>query len=218
MPFSTYDELQASAVDFMKRAGQLGNAPDWITLAEAKLNRKLGPVETNASRTGTVDSRSLDISALAVVEPIALFIAAPSSANEVPLQKQAAADIPYSDISGQPSVWGMDSESSIKFDRPCDQAYAFRFRFRERFALSDSVPSNWLLDNHPDVYLAAVMMWGAGYNEAWENGQIWKQALVEGIDEVQQQISVINKGTLRVDPALTVMGSSRRLGFYTGAE
>lgn len=202
MPFTTYAELQSTALDYMKRAGQSGKAADWVTLAEAKLNRKLGPVETNASRTGTVDSRSIDVSALSIVEPVALWVALPDSEDEVLVQPQAPANIAYIETSGQPQQWCMDSTSTIKLDRPCDMAYAFRFRFQQRFALSDAAPSNWLLENHPDVYLAAVMMWGAGYNEAWANGQIWKQILDEGINEVSSTIAQSRRGTLRVDPAL----------------
>lgn len=209
MAFDTYDDLKAAAIDWMKRAGQSGKASDWVTLAEARLNRKLGPVETNATRTGTVGSRSISLSGLVIVQPIALFIAEPASEDEVELQVQAAANLPYSDISGRPAQWCVDTSTSIKFDRPCDQQYAFRFRFRERFALSEDAPSNWLLTNHPDVYLAAVMMWGAGYNEAWANGSIWKQQLDEGINEVADLIAESNRGTLRVDPALAMIGSRR---------
>lgn len=206
MSLGTYDELQAATVDWMKRAGQLGNAPDWVSLAEAKLNRELGPVETDASRTGTLDSRNISISALSIVEPLSLWVMAPDSLKEREVQRQAPANMAYSDYSGAPGQWVMDSETNIKLDRPCDQEYAFRFRFKQRFALSDAAPTNWLLTNHPDIYLAACLMWGAGYNESWSNGQIWKSILDEGIPAVKNVIAQQKRGTLRVDPGLMPVG------------
>lgn len=215
MALANYTDLQASALDWMERAGQTGQAVDWIALAEAKLNRKLGPVETDASRTGTVDSRSISISALTVVEPIALFIADPSGSSERELQQQAAATMSYDDNSGRPSQWAMDSATNLKLDRPCDQAYSFRFRFRERFALSGSVTTNWLLTNHPDVYLAATLMWGAGYNQDWPNGAVWKGILDDGLEEVGNIIAETRRGVLRADPALAAIGNRGR--FYDGS-
>ena len=70
MALSTYDELKASIASWMERSDMTTVIVDCVTLAEARLNRELGPVETDASLTGTVDSRSLDISALSMVEPI----------------------------------------------------------------------------------------------------------------------------------------------------
>src|SRR4051812_41076781 len=116
MALSTNAELQASVLDWMKRAGQSGKVADWLTLAEARLNRELGPVETDASRTGTVDSRAISISALSVVEPIELWIADPGTEDERELQPTAPANMAYIETSGPPSRWCMDSTTNIKLD------------------------------------------------------------------------------------------------------
>lgn len=205
MTIRSYTDLKTKAASWLRRSGNtayVAEVPDFITLAEARLNRELGPVETDASRTGTIDSRAISISALSVVEPIALWVSDPGGGPEREVQKQAPANMAYIDSSGRPSQWCMDSTTNIKLDRPCDIAYSFRFRFRERFALSDSVTTNWLLENHPDVYLAATLMWGAGYLESWNNGGTFKAMLDEGLRSVQRTLSRQRRGTLRVDPAL----------------
>jgi hypothetical protein len=210
MALDNYSDLQASALDWMERAGQSGKAPDWIKLAEAKLNRKLGAVEVEATLSSVAASRLIDISSLSMVEPIALFIAPPSE-DEREIQPQANGTYPLAEITeSQPRIYSIVG-SDIQFDRIVDQVYPFRFIYRERFALSDAVPTNWLLTNHPDVYLAATLMWGAGYNQDWQNGPVWKSMLDEAIPEIQHTISKNKRGMLRVDRAITMVN---RRWFY----
>lgn len=209
MALANYTDLQATAVDWMTRAGQIGKAPDWIALAEARLNRELSPVETDAALVGVPTSRAIDISALSIVKPVSLWISPTGGGDEVPMQPQAAGTMTYVDTTGQPRQWAMDGQDNIKFDRPCDQAYAFRFRYVERFSLA-TTSTNWLLTDHPDLYLAATLMWGAGYNEDWNNGATWKSVLDEGMVSVRSLIAQGRRGTLRVDPALSSVGSWRR--------
>jgi hypothetical protein len=216
MALSTYAELKTSVASWLERSDMTAVIVDCVTLAEARLNRELGPVETNASRTGTVDSRSISISALSIVEPLSLWIAAPGSEDERELQMQAPANMAYADTSGPPMQWCMDSDTNIKLDRPCDQEYAFRFRFRERFALSDSSTTNWLLTNHPDIYLAACLMWGAGYQESFSSGGVWKSILDEQVPAVARTLAKQRKGTLRVDPGLAGLGRRSTFNYTTG--
>jgi hypothetical protein len=209
MALATYADLKTKAASWLRRSGNatfVAEVPDFIALAEARLNRELGPVETDASLTATVDSRSVSLSGLSIVEPLALFLADPGDTNEREVQKQPAAALPYVDSSGRPGQWAMDSVTTIEFDRPADMAYALRFHYRQRFALSDSATTNWLLTNHPDLYLAATLMWGAGYMESWQNGATFKSMLDEGLASVQRTLSRQKRGTLRVDPALVRIG------------
>ena len=208
MALATYSDLQTSVLDWMERNDQTGKVADWITLGEARLNRELGPVETNASLTGVVDSRALDLSSLSLVEPISLFCAEPSSEDERPVKPISPAKMSYFDTSGRPSEWTLDTYASIKLNRPCDLAYAFRLRYRERFALSELVPTNWLLTNHPDVYLAATIVWGNGYNQDYSGAATWKVILDEAIPSIKSQLARSRKGELKVDPALTRRGGS----------
>ena len=211
MPLSNKQELEASILSWMERPDLAGQTSDWIALAEARLNRELGPVETDASRTGTIGSRAISISALAVVQPIALWVESEDFPGEREVQMTAAANMAYGDTNGPPSQWCMDSTTNIKLDRPCDQQYSFRFRFRQRFALSGDTDTNWLLTNHPDIYLAAALMWGAGYNEDWNNGSVWKAVLDEGIPNVRNSLAQQRRGTLRVDPMFQAAGRRTRL-------
>lgn len=216
MALSNYSELQASIAGWMERSDMTAVIADCITLAEARLNRELGPVETDASLTGTVDSRALDISALSLVEPLQLWVAEPGSEDERRVDPQSSANMAYLDTSGPPRQWVMASTSALKLDRPCDQAYAFRFHYRQRFALSDSATTNWLLTNHPDIYLAACLMWGAGYQEAFPNGAVWKSILDEQLPAVAHTLAKQRKGTLRVDPGLADIGRRSTFNYTTG--
>lgn len=211
MALDNYADLQASVLDWMERNGQTGKVADWIKLAEARLNRELGVVETDATITGTVGSRSIDVSSLAMVQPVALFLAETGQTEEL-LTPKADGTFEYLSESRRPRIWSIDG-TNIDFDSLLDQAYPFRFRYRQRFALSDTSPTNWLLTNHPDVYLAATLMWGAGYNQDWQNGAVWKQTLEQTIPEIKNQIAQLKRATATVDVALTYPGRSWRYGY-----
>ena len=213
MALANYTDLQATALDWMTRAGSAAHvaaAPDWITLAEARLNRELGAVETDATLTGVLGSRRIDISAVSIVQPVALFLA-PSGSDEQLLTPKADGTFVYLNDSGRPRFWAIDG-TNIDFDCPLDEAYPFRLRYRQRFNLATS-STNWLLTNHPDVYLAATLMWGAGYNEDWTNGAVWRGILETEIPSVRNSIAQSKRGTATVDAALTYPGRTWRYGW-----
>jgi hypothetical protein len=209
MAISTYSELQTAANNYAEAANAAARLQEFIALGEAKLNRRLGPVETDTTLTGVANSRRIDISSLSIVQPLALFLAETGN-DEVRVHFKTDGTFPYLSASGRPAYAAFDvSTTYIDFDRPLSSAYPFRFRYRQRFALSDAVPTNWLLTNHPDVYLAATMMWGAGYREDLSMGQVWKTLLDEAIPEIQHTIAQSKRGTLTVDPALAGIGGGR---------
>lgn len=201
MAISTFAELKTAIADWMARSDVSGSAADFITLAEGRLNRELNPVETDTTLTGTLNSRRIDISSLSLVAPIALFLV---DGDEIELTQRSDGTFPYDDTSGQPSLWALDG-TNIDFDRPLDEAYSFRFRYWGRFALSDAAPTNWLLTNHPDIYLAATIVWGGAYIEDMNKIAFYKGILDEGIPSVRSVIARKKRGMLTVDPALHAM-------------
>jgi hypothetical protein len=100
----------------------------------------------------------------------------------------------------------MDSTSYVDFDCPLDAAYTFRFRIKQRYALSDSATTNWLLTYHPDIYLAASILWGGGFTRDLETASGFKSLLDEGIPEVRRVIAEMNRSELTVDAALQPAG------------
>lgn len=205
MAISTYAELQSAVEDWLARSDLSGSAVDFITLAEARLNRIIPAVETDVTLTGTLDSRRIDVSANSVHSPIALFLVDPSSSDEYQLLQRSDGTFPYLDTSDRPRMWAMDSTSYIDFDCPLDQAYTFRFRIRQRYALSVSATTNWLLTNHPDVYLNATLLWAGIYTRDGEHAMAMRALLDDAIKEVRNAITELNRSVLTVDTGLQVV-------------
>ncbi len=206
MALANYTDLQGQVTNWMANSGLSGQAADFITLAEATLNRELKPVIADVTLTGVIDSRRIDISASSVVTPIALFFAE-TGYDEEPILKQQDGTFAYLAESGRPSVWASDDNANyIDFDRPLDQEYPFRLRCRQRFALSDSQPTNWLLTNHPDVYLAAVLVWSGMYKRNSDIPANMSAVLQTGIPAVRNIIAQQNRAPLTVDSALISAG------------
>ncbi len=213
MALSTYAQLQTAVGNWMARGDLSGEAADFITLGEARLNREIPAVETDVTITGTLNSRRIDVSANSVVSPIALFLVE-ANGDEIEIVQRSDGSFPYSSTSDQPRFWAMDG-TNIDFDCPLDSAYTFRFRIRQRFSLSDASPTNWLLTNHPDIYLAATLMWGGVFTQDSTYGTTFLQVLKEGVPQVQNIIAEQSRGILTVDPALSQFG---RGAYYDGSE
>ncbi|TPN03813.1 hypothetical protein FJ973_29665 [Mesorhizobium sp. B2-1-3] len=205
MALDNYDDLLASITDWMARSDLSGEAGDFIALGEARLNRELTPVELDTTLTGVVDSRVIDIAALSMAAPVALFLSDGIIPAEMELTQKADGTFPYQTISMRPRYWAIDG-TNIDFNCPLDQAYSFRFRFQQRFKLSETAPTNWLLTNHPDVYLAASLVWGGLFIQASPYAAQFQAVLNSGIPEVRHYIAQQNRAIATVDPALLRVG------------
>lgn len=209
MPITDYSELKSAVTTWLTRGDVAGEAADFISLAEAALNRELGPVDTNTILTGTLGLRRISVTDLNVVEPNALFLAE-TGVDEVALTAKQKGTFPYRVDNGYPRFWSISSQATaIDFDCPLDQAYPFNFYYRQRFALSDAAPTNWLLTNHPDLYLAAVLIWGGVFIQDNETTARWASVLNSALPSVKNSLAQSKRSTLTVDPALML---GRRYG------
>lgn len=205
MTISTYSELKAAVADWMARSDISGNVADFITLAEARLNRLLGPVGTTAILTGSIGAQSVDISSLAVQEPQNVYVR--EGETEYFLVPRALGTYSTTTIQGRPTIWASEGDTLV-FDRPLISAYSFRFVYLGRFALSDVAPTNEFLTNHPDLYLAASIVWGSAYVKD-QAGGVWKQMLDEFTAEVARDNARRKRSQLTVDPGLGSIGRYR---------
>ncbi|WP_162651557.1 hypothetical protein [Lentilitoribacter sp. Alg239-R112] len=206
MPISNYTELKTAITEWMDREDLSGSAADFISLAEARLNRRLKSFEVDTVLSGADGSQSIDISSLSLSEPVALYCTTHNDEYEILLK--APGTIAYRDAAGSPEFYVIDGDN-IEFNRPQSGAQTYRFVYHERYALSDAAPTNWLLTNHPDVYLAASIVWGNVYIANVQSALLFKQTLDEFIKETRNYLSQNKRGIRSVDDALLANGANR---------
>lgn len=162
----SYATLQTALQEMRERSDTAftNQLTTFIALAEAKLNRlvRVRPAEVNdTSLTGTASSRFITLPS-DFMEPVALWLT--SSSQYRLLRPYAAGSMTLSTTNGTPDAWAIDG-TTIQLDVPCDSAHTFVFRYRKKlFDLATTSP-NFLLTNHPDVYLFACLMEACD----WEN-------------------------------------------------
>lgn len=155
MAITTYAQLQAAAANWLVRGDLAARIPEFITLAEARLNRLLRTrlSETEVALTTVVGARKLALPA-GFTEPLRLWLESEEGRRELPFLE--AGLMGASSLRGAPGAWTVDG-GFIGFDRPCDEAYGLTLRMLKAFSLSDASPTNALLSDAPDVYLFATL-------------------------------------------------------------
>jgi hypothetical protein len=155
MAISTYAELQTAAATWLIRNDLTARIPEFISLAEARLNRvlRMRRAEAEASLTATPASRSITLPTT-FAEPLNLWIS--RDGDRVAMEFREPVLMEAESESGEPRLWGIDG-TSLVFERPCDSAYSFVLRYLAKFALSDASPTNALLTDAPDAYLFATL-------------------------------------------------------------
>jgi hypothetical protein len=181
----TYSQLQTKIGTFLNRSDLTASIPDFITLAEAKMNRRLDcrqmveiatislTGETYAVPTGFAGVKSFRLN----TDPVqALEYRNAEEFDDVRLDAYAA--------TGRPTYFTV-SGSSFYFSPAPDSTYSARLRYRKKIpSLSDTVTTNWLIEEHPDAYLYGALMHSAPFLMADERLSVWGALYESAISEI----------------------------------
>lgn len=210
-----YASLQTAVADYLNRTDLTARIPDFIGLAEVWMMRKLRLrlLETDAALTGTVGSRTIALPA-DYREPLNLWWNNGVDRESLRFVSPVLIDVWVE--SSRPYQWAIDG-TNIAFERPCDQAYSYTFRYRQKLALSDAVPTNVLLTQYPDIYLAACLVEAAPYMKDPEALQMWldKRGHLEH-DIREEEDRQKSLATLSTEPSMLIGRRGRGFNILRG--
>jgi hypothetical protein len=215
MAISTNAELLTALDNWTKRTlGSRGQ--ECISLCESRLNRLLSGMQTevdSSTLTGTLGSRLVSISGLTrFVAPIALFLTTNSYERKV-LRPFVPGTETQSTTNGTPSAWAING-TNIELDVPCDSAHTFILRYWQGLAVAGG--ANWVITNHPDVYLFGSLVEATSlFKDLDEMRPLWEQRFMQAVEEVKEKEARSKAiAPLTVDSAL--VGGRAYFDYTTG--
>jgi len=202
MALSTYSDLKTSVADWLRRSDLTSAVPDFITLAEAQMNRQLRVRPMMARVTATIsDEYSATPSDLIEVRSITL-------AGE-PLQYRTpmAMDLLASQDTAatQPTDYSVVG-SELRYYPAPDTSYSAALLYWQRIpALSASNTTNWVLTNHPDAYLYGALVQSAPYLRADDRLAVWGGLFTQALADIKTHY---RDGPAKLRSDIPVMGRS----------
>lgn len=178
MSISNYADLQSAIADWLNRADLTARIPDFITLAEADLNRTLRVRDMIVRATATISTQytplptdylqaeTLQINTTTVARTHELVFKTP---EQMRLERVRLYSLP-----GEPRIFtslGLLLEVGPTPDQPYQSEMAYYQRIP---ALS--IGPNWLIAKNPDLYLYAALMHSAPYLQDDQKLQTWVAA------------------------------------------
>jgi hypothetical protein len=186
MALSTYAELKTSIGDWLNRADLTAVIPDFISLAEAQVERTLRTrqmiVRANASfdaQYGAVPADFLETKSLKLT----------STNPQTPLQFLSIdaldAEMAKFTASGRPKFFGIVGGQFRIVPTP-DSNYTTELTYYAKLSkLSTSNTTNWLLTSNPDIYLYGALLQAAPYLQDDARIQTWATLYERALNDSQ---------------------------------
>ena len=186
MALSTYAELKTSIGDWLNRSDLTSVIPDFISLAEAQVERTLRTrqmiVRANASfnaQYGAVPDDFLETKSLKLT----------STNPETPLSFLSIdaldAEMTKFTASGRPKFFGIVGGQFRIVPTP-DSNYATELTYYAKLSkLSASVATNFILSASPDIYLYGALLQAAPYLQDDNRISVWATLYERALNDLQ---------------------------------
>jgi hypothetical protein len=187
MAIATYTELKTSIASWLNRDDLTSVIPDFISLAEAGINRDLRHYKMIERADATLDSRYVQMPA-DWMETVRFSI---TSGDTYRLELVSRDDMleyrqKTADTSGRPRFYANIGDTIEVFPTP-DADYTMQLQYYAKTpALSDSNASNWLLLDAPDVYLYGTLIQSAPYLQDDARTQTWAALYAAALQSLQK--------------------------------
>lgn len=199
MAISTYADLKSAVADWLERSDLAARIPDFVTLAESRLNRLFrGRMnEVNTVLASTVGARTIALPA-DFTEAVSVHVAGcPEGLRFVdPALIELTAD------AGRPNFWTLEA-GNLAFERPFDAVYGVTLRYLSRLTLSDGAPTNAILAEYPDLYLFGALLEAAPFLRDADLLALFQARFDTAMSEANAKEGMSRRQSkLRSDPAL----------------
>jgi len=186
MALSTYAELKTSIGDWLNRSDLTNAIPDFISLAEAQVERTLRTrqmiVRANASfdaQYGAVPADFLETKSLKLT----------STNPQTPLQFLSIDALDNEQTkytaSAKPKFFGVVGGQFRLVPTP-DSNYTTELTYYAKLTkLSSTVTTNWLLASSPDIYLYGALLQAAPYLQDDARITVWSSLYDRAMGELQ---------------------------------
>ena len=189
MALATYSDLKTSIANWLNRSDLTTEiANDFIVLTEADLNSKLRVRKMITSTSITIDSEteSLPTDFLQVRD---FFITSGGTKYALKYITPAQMDqIRGSSTTGMPKTFTILGDN-FRFAPIPSSSYTGVINYYKEFtALSDSNTSNYILSNHPSIYLYGSLYHAANFLGGIEPRQVqqWQQQYVTSLERLER--------------------------------
>lgn len=207
MSITTYSELQTAVANWLGRDDLTARIPEFIALAEAKMNRTLRCFQQEGRSTASVNLSNTEPQFITLPTDFQMMKSLRLSGvtGKPRLQYLTNSQLDdyrtgVNDQTGQPqffSVFGTELELA---PTP-DSAYTLEMIYRANIpALTNTNTTNWLLTLAPDAYLYGALLEAAPYMRDSDQLQIWGSGFKSVIEDLNQltQAAKFSAGPLAV--------------------
>ena len=199
MALNTFTALKASVADFLNRDDLTAVIPDFISLAEAQINRDVRHWKMEARSSGQQSSGDEYMQIPADwVETIRLHLTGSGTSVVNLISRDAMADKRSSaeDVSGTPIYYTHADGQFQLYPTPSEDT-DFELLYFQKIPSLISNSDNWLLLEAPDVYLYGALLHSAPYLAEDQRIAIWAQmysAAVQRLNEVSEDARFSGSG------------------------
>jgi len=202
MALATYTDLQDAVKTWLTRTGDTdlnSRVPEFITLVEAQFNRDVRHRSMEARTDLTATAGNAYITLPTDYRELRSLVVQtnPKSILSYVTPQQLDTNWPTA-VTGTPSEYTIIG-GEIKLGAVPSTAFTIEMTYYQTIpALSDSNTSNWMLTNHPDLYLYGTLLQAAPYLKSVEDIPIWGSFYTRGMEGLKQDAtrSAFNGGPL----------------------
>lgn len=185
MSLANYSALKAAIADWLNRTDLTAAIPDFVTLAEATLNKVVRNSRMVASAAITLTASSPTAAVPAdLLEPIFLRSASAPATVIEPVDIDKIVNLRRFRMSslGTPRYYALLGRAVELAPVPLANISATLTYYQVIPALSDAAATNWLLTYDPDLYLYAALMHASPYLKDDRRADVFGNRLVQMID------------------------------------
>jgi hypothetical protein len=192
MALGTFTELKDAVADWLDRSDLTARIPDFIALAEARINRELRirPMEVRSVAYTASGQKYFNLPGGYLQMRNIQLNTNPTAALEY-ITPEMLDRLYGSSATGKPRAYTLIGDE-IQLAPVPDSAYELEIAFYEKFTplgngSAGTVTNNWLTKNAPDVLLYGALMEAEPFIKNDERVPVWLNGYSNAIDKLQRQ-------------------------------
>jgi len=181
-----YTSLKTELADFLARADLTSKVDTFIDFGEAWLNRELRLRAMQVAGDLTIDAQSIALPT-GYLEARRLYLdTSPKRVLEY-FPPEDFYHIYAGSETGKPQLFTIEGDNILFAPSP-DTTYTGKFLYYKPFtALDDTNTTNWLLTNHPDLYLAACIIAAEVFIMNDARVAMWRTFAIDTVKQLNDQ-------------------------------